>query len=228
MKQFTCEAVLFDLDGVLVDSTACIERHWKDWAQKHGLDLQEILAIAHGRRSIDTIRLIAPFLSAEREAHLLEQIEVQDTEGMITLPGAASLLAALALSHWAVVTSGSQALAAARLQAAGLPVPNVLIGAEDVVEGKPHPDGYLQAVQRLGVIPQHCLVIEDAPAGIAAACAAQIPVIAVATTHPPAQLQNADVCVPSLEVLRVSPLPVSGETRTASLTLTVTHESSHG
>jgi sugar-phosphatase len=228
LRQFTCEAILFDLDGVLVDSTVCIKRHWQVWAEKHGLDLQEILAIAHGRRSVDTIRLIAPSLSAESEAQLLEQIEVQDTEGLITLPGAASLLAALAPQSWAVVTSGSRALATARLEAAGLPVPKVLIAAEDVIDGKPHPEGYVKAAQRLGVGPRQCLVIEDAPAGIQAARAAHIPVIAVATTHSPAQLQDADACIPSLEVLSISPTSVSGSAGAAFLTVTVTGESAHG
>lgn len=228
LKQFMCEAILFDLDGVLVDSTVCIERHWKRWAQRHGVDLQEILTAAHGRRSIDTIRLIAPFLSAESEAQLLEQAEAQDTEGLVTFPGAARLLAALHAQSWAVVTSGSRALATARLHAAGLPLPQVLLTAEDVTSGKPDPEGYLKAAQQLGVLAQHCVVIEDAPAGIQAARTALMPVIAVASTHSPTQLQDADAWIPSLEALSLSPTSVSGSGQSASLTLRVTDERAHG
>jgi sugar-phosphatase len=228
LKQFMCEAILFDLDGVLVNSTVCIERHWNLWAQRHGLDIQKILAVAHGRRSIDTIRLIAPYLPAESEAQLLEQGEAQDTEGLVTYPGAARLLAALDAQRWAVVTSGSQALATARLLAAGLPLPKVLLTAEDVTSGKPDPEGYLKAAQQLGEPPEHCVVIEDAPAGIQAARRAQMPVIAVASTHPPAQLQDADVWIPSLEALSISLASASGPDHPSSLTLHVTDEHAHG
>ncbi|QBD81715.1 HAD family hydrolase [Ktedonosporobacter rubrisoli] len=204
MTQFHCDAILFDLDGVLVDSTALIEHHWNLWAKRHGLNLQEILAISHGRRSIDTIQMIAPFLSAESEARLLEDAEEKDTEGLVALPGVARLLNTLDPQRWAVVTSGTPNIATNRLRATGLPLPAILVTAHDVTHGKPDPEGYLKAANLLGIPAHKCLVIEDAPAGIQAAHAAHMQAIAVSTTHAPEALQVAEACIPSLEALNIS------------------------
>jgi sugar-phosphatase len=201
MQQINCRAILFDLDGVLVDSTACVERHWRIWAKRHELDAERILANSHGRRSADTIRAIAPWLDAEAEATRLEQTEALDTEGVVTAPGASELLTALRAMPWAVVTSGSHLMASTRLRFTGLPTPPVLITAEDVHQGKPAPEGYLQAASQLGIDPQHCVVIEDAPPGIEAGRAAQATVIGVATTYPPAALRKASICIPALTSL---------------------------
>ncbi|HEY4383216.1 MAG TPA: HAD-IA family hydrolase [Ktedonobacteraceae bacterium] len=220
-RQILSDAILFDLDGVLVDSTPCVERLWYQWAHQHGLDSQEVIARAHGRRTIDTMRALAPNLDVEVEARNMERAEIEDTDGLVAISGAAELLASLAPSQWAVVTSGSRALATARLHAVGLPLPSVFITADDVTEGKPHPEGYLKAASLLGAAPQSCVVIEDAPAGIQAALTANIIAIAIASTHLPADLQSAQVCVPSLAALHITHHAGSGET-VPSLAITVT------
>ncbi|OLT55974.1 phosphatase [Corynebacterium sp. CNJ-954] len=188
-SRFTVAAILFDIDGTLVDSTAAVNRAWRAWAAEHDIEADEVLAVCHGRRSADTI---ADFLPADQvavEAEKLEAKETGDVDGVVALPGAAHLLASLPRSLWAAVTSGSQELMRARLGAAGLPVPESLIAAEDVVEGKPDPQGYRKAAEALGVDPLDCLVIEDAPAGLAAGRAAGGRVLAVATSHPRGTLE---------------------------------------
>ena len=206
MQEVSCRAILFDLDGVLVDSSVIVERHWRRWAVQHGLQSEYILANAHGRRTMDTLRAVASHLQLdlEQEATLLEKSEIEDTEGLIAVPGAAELLQALPGRSWAVVTSGSRMLATTRLQAVGLPVPQAFVTAEQVRLGKPHPEGYLKAAGLLGLEPQDCLVIEDAPAGIQAAHAAGSRVIGVTTTFPVADLEEADFVVPELTRLRLA------------------------
>jgi sugar-phosphatase len=201
MQHIHCRAILFDLDGVLVDSTACVERHWRMWAKHHGLDAEYILADSHGRRTIDTMRAVAPELATEAEAARLEQTEALDTVGIVAVPGAAELLATLQSVPWAVVTSGSRLMATTRLRFTELPIPPVLITADDVVQGKPAPEGYLKAANLLGINPQDCIVIEDAPPGIEAGRAAQATVIGVATTYPPTALRAASLCIPNLTSL---------------------------
>lgn len=206
MQAINCRAIVFDLDGVLVDSTVIVERHWRWWAEHHGLESERVLAHAHGRRTIDTLRTVASHLplDLEHEAALLEQRERDDTEGLRTVPGAVELLRALPGQSWAVVTSGSRRLATTRLQASGLPLPHTFVTADEVSEGKPHPSGYLAAATLLGLEPQDCLVIEDAPAGIQAAHAAGCRVIGVSTTFAVADLHEADVVVPDLSHIRLA------------------------
>jgi mannitol-1-/sugar-/sorbitol-6-phosphatase len=199
VKRFQCRAILFDLDGVLVDSTRYIEEQWRGWAVSKGLAPEPFLKICHGRRAVETIRLAAPQLDAEAEVAAFVPPENDDTP-LTPIEGAAHLLEALPPRSWAVATSGPKAGAVDRLRRAGLPVPEVLIGAEDVVYGKPSPDVYLEAARRLGIAPADCVVIEDAPAGIEAARAARIPVIALTTTHPFEQL-SADACAASLRAV---------------------------
>lgn len=196
-----CTAVLFDLDGVLVDSEAVVMRTWNRWAARHALDVPDLVRRAHGRRSIETVREVAPQLDAEEEARWLETIEVSDAGGLAMVPGAGALFQAIPRDRRAVVTSGGRALAAFRLSAVGLNAPAVLISADDVQRGKPAPDGYLLAAERIGVAPHECVVIEDTPAGIAAGRAAGAAVLAVATTFPPAELHGAHVVVSSLTVV---------------------------
>ena len=183
-----CDAILFDLDGVLIDSSACITRNWAAWAAPHGIDVAAIMAVAHGVRSIETIREVAPHLDAEAEAARLLALEVADTDGVIAMPGAHSLLASLPDGAWTIVTSGNRELAAARLAAVGLPVPAQMVTADDVTQGKPAPEPYLLGARRLGVATDRCLVIEDAPAGIQAGRSAGIRVLGVASTHAPEDL----------------------------------------
>jgi sugar-phosphatase len=204
-----CAAVLFDLDGVLIDSTACVERHWRRWAGVHGLDADLILQDAHGVRNADTMRKFAPRLDVEREAALFAANEVADTEGVVAVNGAASLLAGLEGSAWAIVTSCSAALARARLQAAGLTEPSILITGNDVRQGKPQPEPYLLAAARLGIPPAECVVVEDAPAGVQAGTQAGMYVIAIAFTYPRARLvsSGANVVIDGIQSMttRASP-----------------------
>ena len=194
-------AVLSDLDGVLVDSGAEIERTWRTFAERHGLDAASVLAESHGRRSVDLIRLVAPDLDAAAEAAAIEREEIENVDGLLPLPGARELVSSVPADRFAVVTSGSRALAVARLRAAGLPVPEVLVTAEQVEAGKPDPAGYLRAAALLGVDPSDCLVLEDAPAGVAAGLAAGMTVIAVLTTNDESALRAAHRRVRNLRAL---------------------------
>jgi sugar-phosphatase len=198
MVRIVCGAILFDLDGVLVDSRAAVERHWRRWAKGHGLDAEAIIARAHGRRSVDTIRDVAPHLDAEREGAALDKAEAADSEGIAAIAGAGELLRTLPETAWAVVTSASRKLALARLGYAGLPAPRSLVSADDVTAGKPSPAGYLHAADLLAREPGACLVVEDTPAGIAAGQAASMRVLALTTTYEPAVLAAADFCAASL------------------------------
>lgn len=172
MEVIRCGAVLFDLDGVLMDSRVCVERHWTRWANRHGIDVALVLAEAHGRRTTDTLLAVAPSLDIAAEARLLEEAETVDFDGVTTLPGAAPLLEALPPGSWGVVTSGTRALATGRLAHGGLPIPERLITADDVERGKPDPQPYLAGAAALGVDPAQCLVVEDAVAGLRAGRAA--------------------------------------------------------
>jgi mannitol-1-/sugar-/sorbitol-6-phosphatase len=179
----TCQAVLLDLDGVLVDSTPAVARVWTRWAVAHGIAADRAIAHAHGRRSIETVRALAPELNAEKENLRVEQMEIEDKEGVTALPGAARLLTILPQNRFAIVTSATRPLACARIGYAGLPLPEHLVTADDVNEGKPSPEPYLKGASLLGFAPQDCIVIEDAPAGITSACAAGMQVIAVPNTY---------------------------------------------
>jgi sugar-phosphatase len=184
------DAVLVDLDGTLVDSTGPVRRVWEGFAQRHGLDPDEVERFAHGRPSRETVQVLAPESDLEAEASAIEVAEISDTDGVIALPGADRLLSGdLPL---AIVTSCSTALATARLKAAGLPIPDVLVSSDGLERGKPDPTCFLIGASRLGLDPARCVVIEDAPAGILAGRAAGALVIAVRTTHGDDELGDAD------------------------------------
>lgn len=204
MLTFLCAAILFDLDGVLVDSTASVDREWRAWAREQGVDEEKVIAIAHGVRTIEVIRAVAPHLDAEAEVRRLESREADHQEGVAVMPGAAELVRAIPDGRWCVVTSGTHLLAAARLRWAGIPVPKVMITADDVVHGKPDPEPYLKGAQGLGLDPRECLVIEDAPAGIQSARAGGMKVIGMASTFTPSQLAAADGVVQKLTQIQVS------------------------
>lgn len=204
MTEIRCDAVLFDLDGVLVDSAACVERHWRLWAERHHLDADAIMPFAHGRPTVESIRLVAPHLPAEAEAAVLNAAEGFDTDGVVAVEGAAALVRSLPSTAWAIATSGTRDTALTRLRHTGVPVPSVLITADDVARGKPDPEAYLRAAAGLGVLPKHCVVVEDAPAGISAARAAGMRVVALVTTHPRSELGEADVRATRLTDLRIS------------------------
>jgi sugar-phosphatase len=198
-----CEAILFDLDGVLVDSTACVEGSWRAWAATHGLDASVLLRAAHGRRALETVRFIAPHLDALAEVASLVAYESRAIEGIYEVPFARSLLRTLPPNRWGIVTSGVRSVAEHRLHHVNLPVPAVLICADDVEIGKPSPEGYLAAAELLGISPSGCLVIEDAPAGVEAAHAAGMRVIAIETTHTLERPLEADAIAAAFSSLTV-------------------------
>ncbi len=194
------------MDGTVVNSMAVTTRIWREWAQERGVDAAALLPVVHGVQAVDTIRRFAPpGLDVEEEAAEVSRREIAATDGIVEVPGAGRLLAALPADRWAIVTSAPRALARGRLGAAGLPIPRVLIGAEDSPRGKPAPDPYLAAARALGVPIRDCLVWEDAPAGIASAEAAGASVIVITATHPepppPAHPHHRDFLGIQVEVL---------------------------
>jgi sugar-phosphatase len=207
MPTLNCKAILFDLDGTLVDSATRVQRLWLDWSRKHDIDQQFLLEVMHGRRADETIRIVAPHLSVQEEFLALEEEELLDMEGVRPYSTAGDLLSRFSPRQWAIVTSGTKRVAEARLNHVGLPRPAVFITAGDVQAGKPAPDGYLLAARLLGLEPAECVVIEDAPAGIQAGKAAGMEVIAVGTTLTEDALRLADVVIGQLSELRVSVSP---------------------
>jgi len=186
-----CSGLLFDLDGVLVDSTPAVARAWTGWARKHGFEPEEVVKKAHGRPSISTIRELLPHADHAAEDREMERREIADVEGVVPLRGAMELLQALPLERWAIVTSCTRALAGVRIDAAGLPKPKHLITATDVKHGKPDPEPYLAGARILALPASECIVIEDAPAGIRAGKEAGARVLALRTTASDAELQQA-------------------------------------
>jgi sugar-phosphatase len=178
------DAFLLDMDGTLVNSIAVVERVWTGWAVKHGLEPEVFLKTIHGIRASDVIRTLAlPGVDAEHEAALLLDEEMEDVAGIVEIPGAVALLNSLPPERWAIVTSAPIALARRRMAAAGIPMPAVIVSGEDVSSGKPSPECYLLGAKRLGVDPRHCLVFEDAVAGILAGEAAGADVVVITETH---------------------------------------------
>lgn len=195
MPTFICSAILFDLDGVLVDSTRAVDREWREWAARKGVDGDAIMAIAHGVRTVEVIRRVAPHLDAEAEANAIENHEAGDHRGVTVMPGAIDLVRSIPAGQWGVVTSGSRLLAQNRLVYCGLPVPEALVTSDDVTHGKPHPEPYLKGAGLLGFSPTDCLVIEDAPAGIQSARAAGSKVIGLMSTYAAGALDQADAVI---------------------------------
>jgi mannitol-1-/sugar-/sorbitol-6-phosphatase len=204
MTNLTCSAMLFDLDGILVDSLEKIQQHWSRWALAHGVDPQRAVEASHGRSSVQTVELLAPCLDARAEAEQIEAEQGKDTEGLQRIPGALEMVSALPQAAWAVVTSGKLETALARLAFGDLPRPTVLVTADDVSRMKPDPDGYLMAAHTLGVKPEECLVVEDSVVGIAAAKSAGMRVVAVAKTYPIEALSAADLIALSLSDLEIT------------------------
>jgi sugar-phosphatase len=198
-------AILFDIDGTLVDSTPVVVRTWTAWAATWGVDVDEVLRVCHGRRTEDTVAEFLPAAHRAAAVAELERLEMADLDDVTALPATRVLLPALPVTRWAAVTSGSRVLMRARLMAAGLPIPDVLVTADDVRAGKPDPEGYLAAADALGHDITRCVVVEDTPAGIQAGRAAGAVTVAVATSHPATALASADVVLPDLTALTVAP-----------------------
>jgi sugar-phosphatase len=191
MVEVTCSGLLFDLDGVLVDSTPAVARVWTKWALAHGFDPEETVRLAHGRPSLATIRDLLPNADFAAENEVVLRGEIEDTAGVVPLPGARELLASLPPDLWAIVTSCSRPLAEVRLNAAGLPIPRHLLTSDDVTNGKPAPEPYLKGAALLGFPASKCLVFEDAPAGVQAGKAAGALVVAFRTTTTDGELETA-------------------------------------
>ena len=206
-----CKGFLFDLDGTLVDSLPAVEHAWTNWANSRGLAPEEVLGFIHGKQAITSIRHFMPGESEEAiqaQFRLIEKIESEDINGITALPGAVELLERLnKLSMpWAIVTSGSVPVARARHAAGELATPEIFITAELVAKGKPNPDPYLLGAQRLGLKPEECVVVEDAPAGILSGLAAGCKVIAVNAPDDTPKLDQVDLVLKSLAVLQVEPV----------------------
>jgi len=191
MITIQCSAVLFDLDGVLIDSTPAVARVWSRWAGAHGLDPEKVTKMAHGRPSRTTIRELLPGADIDKEDAEVERMEIEDLDGIVLLPGARQLLDTLPADRWTIATSGTRALAEARLGAAGLPVPKTMITFSDVKTGKPGPEPYLKAAAILNYPASACVAIEDAPAGVQSGKSAGARVIALLTTMERADLLGA-------------------------------------
>ncbi len=182
MIEIHCAALLFDLDGVLINSTPAVARVWRGWAIEHGFNPDEVVARAHGRPSLTTVREYLPNSDHEAENREVERREIADLEGVVPLPGAVDLLVSLPADRWTIVTSCTRPLAEVRIRAAGLPLPKRMITSSDITSGKPHPEPYLKGASLLGFSPQECIVLEDVPAGVRAGKAAGAKVIAFQTT----------------------------------------------
>lgn len=203
----SCAAVLLDLDGTLVDSSDAILRGWHGWAAEADIPVTGLADIVHGRAAAETIAMLVPGIDdGDLRRHVRRVLERQEQDPAPAEPiaGAAEFVRALEEHPWGVVTGCSKAMAAARLAAVGLPVPGVLVTDEDVAAGKPHPDGYLLALRRLGITAELAVAVEDAPAGVLAAKAAGLRTVAVTSTHPPEALAVADFVVSSLAEISVS------------------------
>src|SRR6202158_422239 len=194
MVTIRCSALLFDMDGVLIDSTPAVARVWHRWAVEHVFDPETVVHMAHGRPSRTTIRELLPNADQpeiDREDREVERMEMEDLDGVVLLPGARELLNALPAERWTIATSCTRPLAEVRLRAAGLPIPKTMITSSDVKIGKPDPEPYLKAAAKLGFAASDCIVVEDAPAGVRAGKAAGARVIAFLTTMIRGDLEDA-------------------------------------
>jgi sugar-phosphatase len=191
MTELHCSALLFDMDGVLINSTPAVARVWRRWAIEHGFNPDDVVARAHGRPSLTTIREFLPNADHEAENREVERREIEDIDGVVPLPGSLDLLASLPEDRWTVVTSATRPLAEVRLRAAGLHIPKRMVTSGDVTHGKPHPEPYLKAASLLGFPVSECIAVEDVPAGILSGRAAGAGVIAFTTTVPEQDLRQA-------------------------------------
>jgi sugar-phosphatase len=213
-----CKAILLDMDGILISSIGSVERSWTKWALLRGVDPALARETAHGRRAVETIAKFRPDLDSEKELKVIEDIEIDDNEGLTVLPGVLQLLAALPPDRWTVVTSATERLARVRMSTGGIPVPARLITAERVKRGKPDPEPFLAGAALLGVAPSDCVVFEDSPSGVMAGRDAGCIVVATTFSHPAESLEAAHYVVRDLTgihietardeiVIQLTPLP---------------------
>lgn len=199
-----CKGILFDMDGILISSIGSVERSWTKWASMRGVDPAYAIRIAHGCRSVETIAILRPDLDVEKENLIIEGMEMEDTDGVTVLPGVHRLLAALPSGSWTVVTSATEPLARVRLAAGNIPVPDRIITAESVNEGKPHPAPYLAGAALLGLAPEECVVFEDAASGANAGKAAGCTVVATTFSHSVESLAAAQFLIEDLTGIEVA------------------------
>lgn len=203
----TFDALLFDMDGTLIDSTPCVERIWRQWGAEVEIDVEDLMAHMHGVRGVDTIARFAPHRDLQTEFEKLLQRELTDLDGTVAITGIRERLAELGHVRHAIVTSAPKVIAETRLDYCRLALPPVQVYGEDVTHGKPHPDPYLRGAALLGVAPGNCLAFEDAPNGVRSAKAAGMTVIALATSHSRDELAEADAVIEDWHALRFVPGP---------------------
>jgi mannitol-1-/sugar-/sorbitol-6-phosphatase len=211
--------LLFDMDGVLISSIAAVERSWKRWYAMHNVRNASSFVLPHGTRAVDIVRILKPEWNEVQVAdglRAIEDLEIEDTDGLAVLPGAKALLEQLPPARWAIVTSATRRLLLARLAAVGLPVPERLISGDMVEYGKPDPEPYRRGAEMLGLRPEECVVVEDAPSGVGAGIAAGSRVLAVLGTHRVSELANATWILQSLEGLAATTLADGLQLRFAS------------
>jgi sugar-phosphatase len=202
-----CKGILFDMDGILISSLGSVERSWTKWSYMRDVDPAYVLTVIHGRRAIETVAMLRPDLDSAEELKLIEDIELADGEGITVLPGVKELIATLPPARWTVVTSATEGLARMRLVGSGFTVPDRLVTAETVNEGKPHPAPYLAGAALLGFAPEECVVFEDSASGVAAGCAAGCIVVATTFSHEAEHLECANYLVRDLTGVTASVLP---------------------
>jgi len=205
--QIRCKGILFDMDGILISSIASVERSWTQWAEMRGVDPAYARRIAHGCRAIETVAKLRPDLDSEAELKFIEDIEMADGEGLTVLPGVLDLLATLPPDRWTVVTSATERLARERLASSGIPVPERIVTADQVLSGKPHPEPFLAGAALLGFPPEECVVFEDSESGAQAGRAAGCTVVATTFSHSPRELSAAHYLVADLTGVRAQLLP---------------------
>jgi len=193
-----CQGILFDMDGILISSLGSVVRSWTRWGEMRGIDVEQALKTAHGRRAIETVALLRPDLNAEAELKILEDFEIADNEGLRALPGVNELLRSLPADRWTVVTSATEKLARARLADGGIPVPTRLVTADQVTRGKPRPEPFLAGAALLGFKPEECVVFEDSSSGVIAGRAAGCTVIATTFSHSVESLEAAHYLIEDL------------------------------
>jgi mannitol-1-/sugar-/sorbitol-6-phosphatase len=204
--QISCKGILFDMDGVLIASLGSVERSWTKWANLRGIDPEYAVRIAHGCRSIETVAKLRPDLDPETENQIIEGFEIDDVDGLTVLPGVLNLLSVLPRGRWTVVTSATEPLARVRLNTVGIRVPEQIVTAESVTQGKPHPQPYRAGAALLGLAPEHCLVFEDSASGVRAGRAAGCTVIATTFSHSIEDLSDANYLVTDMTGIKAESL----------------------